>query len=237
GAPEKRPAGAYGRVAGSDPGRGQSPKTLGHAFEPLVTTPEPGRGPGLGLSTILGLAEQSGGTATIYSELGVGTTVSIYLPRLDDGCERSSGERAEEERQGEGETVLVVEDNGPVREITCQRLGELGYQVIEAENAPSALEIIESGTPVDIVFSDIFMPGGMSGHQLAVEVRRRWPRIATLLTSGFADGLFRGRYESGATSIPPLSKPYSRGELARAIRRALAETREARAQPRTSAPL
>jgi PAS domain S-box-containing protein len=214
-------AGDYVRIAVSDTGVGMSLETLERAFEPFFTTKEPGRGTGLGLSTVYGFAEQSGGHASISSEVGKGTTVNLYLPRVHDEAAPAPSERTEEIPLSQNsEVVLVVEDNPEVRELTLQRIEGLGYVVLEAENGPAAVRILESGEAIDLIFSDIVMAGGMSGYELARWARAHVPKTKVLLTTGFAAEEARAD-QSGATGIEILRKPYNRAELALALRDAI----------------
>ena len=214
-------AGDYVRLSVSDTGSGMTPDVLRHAFEPFFTTKQPGKGTGLGLSTIYGFAQELGGTVTIYSEIGQGTTVSVYVPRSD-------GQQADSrrDRPGDlvpasgGETVLLVEDNADVRSVTRSRLAGLGYSVIDAESGPAALEVLRSGTVINVVFSDVVMAGGMSGFDVAQWVRSNRPELKMLLTSGYADEVLRAQ-DRQLAGLKILRKPYSRGALAQAIRQTL----------------
>lgn len=214
---ERLPGGPYVRISVSDTGSGMPPDVLAHAFEPFFTTKEPGRGTGLGLSTIYGFARQLGGTATIYSEPGLGTTVTLYLPRTDEGIPEPITDRDAMPRRGRGEAILLVEDNTEVREVTRQRLETLGYRVHEAENGPTALAVLTAGTRIDLVFSDMVMSGGLSGYDVVREVRQKWPDIRLLLTSGYPDDLLRSQ-EAELHDLRILRKPYNRRELAEALR-------------------
>ena len=209
-------AGPYVRLSVSDTGIGMPPEVLAHAFEPFFTTKQPGRGTGLGLSTIYGFAQQIGGTATVYSEPGLGTTVNLYLPRVEESAPQPAPIRGEVPR-GKGETILLVEDNVDVREITHQRLLGLGYKVIETDSGPAALAILKAGTPVDLVFSDVVMAGGLSGFDVAREVKLHWSSIGLLLSSGYPDDLLRDQ-EPELQDLRILRKPYGRAELASALR-------------------
>ena len=215
-------AGDYVRVSVSDTGTGMPPDVLSRAFEPFFTTKPPGKGTGLGLSTIYGFVQQSGGTVTVRSKPGEGTTVSIYLPRAPT----SAGvRRAESPTNGlphaRGEKVLVVEDNPAVREVTVQHLLDLGYDVREVDTGVAAIEVIrEPGHGIDLVLSDVVMPGGMSGFDVAAWVGESAPSVKVLLMSGYPDQAAM----PAAASQPPgriLRKPYSRLELARAVREVL----------------
>ena len=208
----------------SDTGAGMSPEVLDRAFEPFFSTKEPGRGTGLGLSTVYGFAEQSGGHVTIESRIGFGTTVRLYLPRADAGAEATGSNQAESLPLSEAnEVILVVEDNAEVRELTLQRVEGLGYVAIEAESGPAAMRVIESGEHVDLVLSDIVMAGGVSGYELARWIGDRAPRIPVVLTTGFAAE--EARQDPAAEAAPILRKPYKRAELAIALDNALRRAR------------
>lgn len=205
--------GHYAMVAVTDTGTGMTPDVQRRAFEPFFTTKETGKGSGLGLSMVYGFVKQSGGHVQLYSEVGHGTTVRIYLP-IDAATAGSAAADAQPRtvRPPAGERVLVVEDDPRVRRVSVRRLKDLGYEVVEADSGPAALQLLESSERIDVVFSDVVMGGGMTGIDLAQEVRRRWPRLKILLTSGYADpaviqdGLLR-------TSAGWLGKPYSTAEL------------------------
>ena len=211
-------AGDFVRISVSDTGIGMSPEILQRAFEPFFTTKE-GRGTGLGLSTIYGFASQSGGHVTIESEQGQGTTVNLFLPR-----ERAA--RAEVGMEPEAavplsanaETVLVVEDDPRVRELSLQRVEGLGYVVLEAHNAAAAIAILEK-QPVELLFSDIGLGPGMSGFELARWVRTNRPSTKVLLTTGHASGV--SAEEHTREGFPILHKPYNRLQLAVALQDAL----------------
>jgi len=214
---DRLPAGDYVRLSVSDTGTGMTGDVLAHAFEPFFTTKQPGRGTGLGLSTIYGFVRQSDGTATIYSEPDLGTTVTLYLPRTDDDAPAVPELRDDHVPLARGETLLLVEDNAEVREVTRQRLEILGYRVLEASNGATALATLAIGTQVHIVFSDVVMAGGLSGFDVAREVRQRWPTTRILLTSGYPDDILRGQ-STEMQDLRILRKPYNRLELAKALR-------------------
>lgn len=215
-------AGDYVRLSVTDTGVGMTPEVRARAFEPFFTTKEPGRGTGLGLSTIYGFAQQHGGAVTLYSEIGRGTTVSVYIPRaVVPGETESSGSRtAAGFPAAAGETVLVVEDNPDVRLVTSGRLAGLGYKVIEAENAPAAIAVLESGVRVDVVFSDVVMAGGMTGFDLARWLRVHQPDRKILLTSGYPDEVLR-QQAAPETHLRILRKPYALADIALALRQVL----------------
>jgi PAS domain S-box-containing protein len=211
--------GCYAMLAVTDSGAGMTPEVRQRAFEPFFTTKGPGRGSGLGLSMVYGFVKQSGGHVQIYSEVGHGTTVRIYLP-IRDGEGRVADGRPARASAGSGETILVVEDDQRVRRVSVRRLRELGYGVIEVESGAAALEALGKGDPVDLVFTDVVMPGGMTGVELAQEIRRRHPHLKVLFTSGYADPAM---IEGGmlATNAGWLGKPYSRATLASKLRELL----------------
>jgi PAS domain S-box-containing protein len=221
GALGKLPAGDYVRLSVSDTGSGMSAHVLQHAFEPFFTTKQPGKGTGLGLSTVYGFTQELGGTVTIYSELGQGTTVSVYLPRSDAEQSTAKQDRADDVVPvSAGEVVLLVEDNVEVRRVTASRLAELGYRVIDVDGGPAALAVLKSDQAIDVVFSDIVMAGGMSGFDVAQWVHTHRPGLKMLLTSGYADEALRIQ-DRQAAGLKILHKPYNRTELARAIRQTL----------------
>jgi PAS domain S-box-containing protein len=213
--------GEHVRLAVSDTGVGMSKDVLARVFEPFFTTKGPGKGTGLGLSVIYGFVQQSGGHVTIYSEPGRGTTVNLYLPRIVAEHERMASAKQQAPAAARtSETILLVEDNPDVLKVASQRLENLGYTVVEAESGPRAVELLGSGAKIDLVFSDVVMPGGMSGFELARWVRRNAPAVPVLLTSGFAGDVARAG-EAPAPELEILRKPYSSAELARALRRAI----------------
>jgi PAS domain S-box-containing protein len=212
--------GDYVMMTVTDTGTGMPPDVLAHVFEPFFTTKEVGKGTGLGLSMIYGFAKQSGGHAKVYSEVGHGTTVRLYLPRLTNESLRSDSTAVAPPRKGGGETILVVEDNPDVRRLVLRQLRDLGYEVIEAANGPQALKILDDSATIDLLFTDVVMPGGMTGRQLAEAAKTRRPNLKTLFTSGYTeDSILRlGKLDPG---VRLLSKPYRKHELATRIREAL----------------
>ncbi|HEY3811588.1 MAG TPA: MASE4 domain-containing protein [Caulobacteraceae bacterium] len=209
--------GAYVRIAIIDTGEGMDAATLERVFEPFFTTKEPGRGTGLGLSQVYGFARDAGGRVDIESAPGAGTTVSLLLPRSTEGALDGVADIAPLRQARDGETVLVVEDDADVIAAARESLLDLGYAVLLAVNADEALALLRGETRrIDILFSDVMMPGGMNGVQLAVEARRLRPGLKVLLTSGYADMVLR-EHDIPANT-PLLSKPYHREDLAQKIR-------------------
>jgi len=211
--------GRYALVSVSDTGVGMSPEVRDRAFEPFFTTKPVGAGTGLGLSMVYGFAKQSGGHVQIQSAPGQGTTVQLFLPLVAEASSEIDleGEAALDAYAARGETVLVVEDDARVRRVTVARLEGLGYRVIEAESGPQALDVLaEQGEGVGLLFTDMVMPGGMSGGDLVRTARLRMPSIRVLFTSGFAqpEMVSRGLAESGNW----LRKPYTAVDLARKLR-------------------
>jgi CheY-like chemotaxis protein len=186
--------------------------TLSHAFDPFFTTKDVGEGTGLGLSMVYGFVKQSNGYLSMNSFLGVGTMISMYLPKADAGAEEARPvTRAENEIRGSGR-ILVVEDNDLVRSQVAMQLEALGYDVVQARNASDALATLASGGTFELIFTDIVMPGGMNGYQLATEARKLRPGIHVLLTTGYSDQMVKNL--SGLDpDVGLISKPYHRREL------------------------
>jgi PAS domain S-box-containing protein len=214
-------AGNYIMVAVSDTGSGIAPENLEKVFEPFFTTKEIGKGTGLGLSMVFGFIKQSGGHVRIYSEVGHGTSVKMYLPRATGTEETGPDIVVAPALEGGHETVLVVEDDAMVRQYVLTQIRSLGYVALEAANAAEALAIIDGHPTVDLLFTDVIMPGAMNGRQLADAATQRRPRLKTLFTSGYTENaiLHHGRLDAG---VHLLAKPYRKPELARMIRVALA---------------
>ncbi len=210
--------GDYAMIQVTDTGTGMSPETLSRVFEPFFTTKEVGKGSGLGLAMVFGFMKQSGGHINVYSELGVGTTFRLYLPR-STAADEVAEDKPAPLASGAGETVLAVEDNAGLRKVVVRQLKELGYRVLEADTAAAALAILET-EPAALVLTDVVMPGGMSGIALAKEVSRRWPQTRIVLTSGFPEGGLCEAEDINAFGRL-LSKPYRRADLAHALKEAL----------------
>ena len=212
-------AGDYVMVRVTDTGTGMDPDVAAHVFEPFFTTKEVGKGTGLGLSQVYGFIKQSGGHVVIDSCPGAGTTFCLYLPR----CEqlRQAGNvpfRTSEVTPTGHETVLVVEDNAEVLELAVATISDLGYRVLTAADGPSALKIVQGDEPIDLLFSDIVMPGGMNGFELINRARVIRQDLKSLVTSGYANVHRPG---ADRPDVPLLLKPYRRGDLAQSIRMAL----------------
>lgn len=217
--PDVRP-GEYIQIEVADTGMGIDPDTIVRVFEPFFTTKAKGGGTGLGLSMAFGFAKQSGGHLSIYSEVNLGTAVRLYLPRSNGGRAVRMTKPITDDVVNGVESILVVEDNARLRHATLQQLRVLGYQVREAENADVALAILSGTDPVDILFTDVVMPGTMDGLELAQEAARLRPGLAIVLASGFP--ALRGSHDRAANfHFPLLRKPYRLSELSHALREAL----------------
>jgi PAS domain S-box-containing protein len=211
--------GDFAMIEVSDTGVGMPPEILQQIFEPFFTTKEPGKGTGLGLSMVFGFLRQSGGHVNVCSEPGIGTTFRLYLPRTQVEQEAAEMSDVRPLVPGAGETLLVVEDNSGVRRVVTRQLQELGYRVVESDRAAQALAVLED-EPIDLLFSDVVMPGGIDGVELARLALARRPSLKILLTSGFPHPRGDGNAHLPA-ELALLSKPYSRQELAAALRATL----------------
>jgi CheY-like chemotaxis protein len=213
--------GAYVQLSISDTGTGMDPLVRDRVFEPFFTTKEKGRGTGLGLAMVYGFVKQSGGHVTIYSEPGHGTTINLYFPRSDaPAADTHGGLDASDAASPMREIILVVEDDSRVRQLTIKRLKLIGYEVLEASDGPTALEILNRGDAVDLVFTDLIMPGGLSGRDVAIRARQIKPGIKVLLTSGYAEELVRGD-DLQRENLKVLRKPYQQADLVKALRQVL----------------
>jgi len=212
--------GGYVMIEVSDTGSGMTQKVADRIFEPFFTTKSRDKGTGLGLSMVFGFIKQSGGHISVYSEPGIGTTFRLFLPRMMEDVSADEESAAVPLVHGRGETVLVVEDNAPLRRVATRQLGELGYRVLAAENATAGLRLMEQQS-IDLLLTDVVMPGGVNGRELARQARQRWPRIKVVFTSGFSEVRLNGDAGSLSSFAPLLGKPYRKEDLANAARQAL----------------
>jgi CheY-like chemotaxis protein len=209
--------GDYVVLTVTDTGTGMSPDVMERAIEPFFSTKSASSGSGLGLSMAYGFARQSGGYLRIDSELGVGTTISLYLPRAQDLALPAQASRSSIAGDPTGnEAILLVDDNPTLLDVTMRHLIALGYKVVPAPNGPAALAILASGEKFDLLFTDVMMPDGMSGYDLAQAARLRQPDLKVLFTTGYATTEPAAQQEA-----PMLNKPYRRRDLAWAIRTVL----------------
>jgi PAS domain S-box-containing protein len=225
--------GEYVMVAVTDTGSGMPAEVIEQAFEPFFTTKPEGRGTGLGLSMVYGFVKQSGGHINIESTVGQGSTVKLYLPRSKQS-EDALPEADAVPVTGGNEMILVAEDDEHVRETVVAMLSDLGYRVLKAKDAQSALSIIESGMPIDLLFTDVIMPGPMKSTELARKARERMPNLAVLFTSGYTEDAFANSAAAG-DPVELLNKPYSREALANRLRHMLADAAQRKSRIVTSA--
>ncbi len=213
--------GQYVGIFVSDTGTGMPPDVIAKAFEPFFTTKELGAGTGLGLSQVYGFIRQSGGHVKIYSEVGAGTTVKLYLQRhIEPSAKAEPAGTGPATPQGHGETILVVEDDGDVRAFTVEMLKELGYNVLAVTDGSSALRMLDAHREIMLLFTDVGLPGGMNGRQVADEAQRRRNNLKVLFTSGYARNaiVHHGRLDPG---VELLSKPFTYASLGARVRRVL----------------
>jgi PAS domain S-box-containing protein len=208
--------GSYVRVSVTDTGRGMGPDTQQRVFEPFFTTKPIGQGTGLGLAMVYGFVRQCGGHVTVYSEIGLGTTIALYFPVLDAPPSQKALVRSAEARSViQGQTVLVVEDNPQIRRLTTVRLRELGSQVQEAVSGDAAASLLQQEGRIDAVFTDLVMPGELDGLALARHIVASYPNIRILLTSGYAADILARQTNDIDHHI--LRKPYRQSDLAKAL--------------------
>jgi CheY-like chemotaxis protein len=214
-------AGNYVMVAVTDSGHGIPANILNNVFEPFFTTKDVDKGSGLGLSMVYGFVKQSNGHIKIYSEEGHGTTVRIYLPQVIGGIIQPVEEVNASGVEGGHETVLVVEDDSLVRTFVVGQINSLGYATLSAINAAEALLVIDSAQHIDLLFTDMIMPGAMNGRQLADAALQRRASLKILFTSGYSNEaiIHHGHLDVG---VLLLAKPYRKSDLARMLRAALA---------------
>jgi CheY-like chemotaxis protein len=213
------PAGQYVMIALSDTGVGMTLATMDRVFEPFFTTKDVGHGTGLGLSQVYGFIKQSNGHIKLYSEVSQGTVVKLYLPRLlSEGQVDAEGEAVLQEPDGgSGELVLVVEDDEAVRAYSVDSLRELGYRVIAATNGPEGLDLLARYPAIRLLFTDVGLPGGMTGRQLADQARRQRPELLVLFTTGYArNAIVHGGILDPGTHLLP--KPFTLAALAAKVR-------------------
>ncbi len=212
-------AGDYVALSVSDTGTGMPPEVVERVFEPFFTTKEVGKGTGLGMSMVFGFVKQSGGHIRIYSEVGIGTTIRLYLPRAASAASAPADPPTVEVLPAaeSGEVILLVEDDADVRESVVVNLRRFGYQVLVASDGPEALEILDRGERIDLLFTDLVMPGGMNGAELARRARETRPTLKVLLTSGYAAPALATRMRE-IEGAAVLSKPYRVADLAREVR-------------------
>jgi CheY-like chemotaxis protein len=220
--------GQYVSLCVSDTGTGMSPETVSRAFDPFFTTKPIGQGTGLGLSMVYGFAGQSGGVARIYSEPGQGSMICIYLPRHHGAAaedERGHALPVEASQAGGGQTVMVVDDEALIRMLAVEELEDLGYSVLEAGDAPSALKILNATPTISLLVTDVGLPGGMNGRQLAEAARVAKPDLEVLFITGYAENavLNHGHLEQG---MHVMTKPFQMDAFARRVK-GLIEKRDA----------
>jgi two-component system NtrC family sensor kinase len=225
-------SGEFVAIRVADTGSGIPPEALPHVFEPFFTTKEVGKGTGLGLSQVYGFAKQSGGTATVTSTVGRGTVITLYLPRTNEHPAPSMVETEPEAAELAG-TVLLVEDNAEVAEVAAAYFEQLGYRVRPVASAQAALESLAADSKVDLVFSDILMPGGMNGLELGHAIAESYPALPVLLASGYSNSA----RDAVAQGFVVLQKPFDLAALERGLRDARRSKLEAKptAEP-TSEP-
>jgi PAS domain S-box-containing protein len=209
--------GQYVMLAVTDNGSGMTPEVRTKAFDPFFTTKDVGHGTGLGLSQVYGFIKQSRGHVKIYSEVGEGTTIKLYLPRAHAAVTEDDVDQAGPVAGSKDETVLVVEDDADVRTYSCETLTELGYTVVAAENGAAGLRLLDANPSIRLLFTDIGLPGGMNGRQLSEEARKRRPDLKVLFTTGYARNaiVHDGRLDAGVELI---TKPFAQATLAEKLR-------------------
>jgi CheY-like chemotaxis protein len=211
--------GQYVAICVSDTGTGMPPEVLSRAFDPFFTTKPAGRGTGLGLSMVYGFARQSGGQARLYSEVGGGTTVRLYLPRhgTEPADEEIEADRQHAPCAAMGETVLVVDDEPTVRMLVTEVLEDHGYSAIEAADSVSALKVLRSDVRIDLLITDVGLPGSMNGRQMADAAREARPGLRVLFITGYAENAAIGKSPL-QPGMHVLSKPFSMDKLTASIR-------------------
>ena len=219
------PPGQYLSICVTDNGTGMTPDVIARAFDPFFTTKPLGQGTGLGLSMVYGFVRQSGGQVRIYSEVGSGTTMCLYLPRHYGNSNESdaSTSNVAGKRERTGKTVLVVDDEPSVRMLVTEVLEDHGYSGIEASDGPSGLRILESDAPIDLLITDVGLPGGLNGRQLADAARVTRPELKVLFITGYAENAIIGNGQL-APGMRVLTKPFVMTSLAERIAEMIGET-------------
>jgi CheY-like chemotaxis protein len=211
--------GPYGVVTVADTGIGIAADVLPRVFEPFFTTKPTGEGTGLGLSMVYGFVRQSGGFARVYSEVGHGTTVKMYFPIVEGEETQEMKVRLDVAPRGDGEVILVTEDDRALRSGASRMLESLGYRVLAARDGKDALEMAQREPRIDLLFTDVVLPGSMSGLELAAELKRRRPEVPVLFTSGYSLEIIQHR--TAVAELHLLPKPYDQDTLARAVKQAI----------------
>jgi PAS domain S-box-containing protein len=211
------PSGQYVSLCVTDSGTGMTPEVIARAFDPFFTTKPLGQGTGLGLSMIYGFVRQSGGQVRVYSEIGKGTTMCLYFPRHMGAVETDAPHGDEAVERGFGETVLVVDDEPTVRMLIAEVLGENFYNIVEAGDGPSALKLLQSGQRIDLMVTDVGLPGGMNGRQVADAARVARPHLKVLFITGYAENAAVGNGHLDA-GMEILAKPFAMSTLANKVR-------------------
>jgi len=212
--------GRYVMLAVSDTGCGMTPEVVARACEPFFTTKEVGKGSGLGLAMVYGFVKQSGGHVKIYSEPGFGTTIKLFLPEVVATTSIGEAEPATADElpiRGGDETLLVVEDEEDVRQLACRVLGGLGYRILQACDGRDAMVLIESDATIDLLFTDVVLPGGMNGPEIARRARLRRPGLKVMYTSGYTGNAIQ-QLDATLTPVHLITKPYAIDEMTRAVR-------------------
>lgn len=210
--------GTYVRISVSDDGAGMTPEAQKRAFEPFFTTKANDGGNGLGLSMVYGFVRQSGGHITLYSELGLGSSFGLYFPAINTEASAAHPDASDlvDAPRGKGQTILIVEDNPKVRNVSIERIQDLGFDTLQAETGDKAYQMLKDGAMPDIVFSDLVMPGDLNGYELAAKVASEFPQIKILLTSGYASDVVSGALAHDKLH-DILHKPYRQSELAQKL--------------------
>ncbi|KIN62681.1 Sensor histidine kinase/response regulator [Sulfitobacter noctilucicola] len=219
--------GDYVRISVSDNGAGMSLEAQRRAFEPFFSTKQDSGGTGLGLAMVYGFVRQSGGHVTLYSELGLGTSFGLYFPAVEQGKTladpAANKESVTAPTFGNGKTVMIVEDNPMVRKLSIERIRDLGFATLEAESGDQAYEMLSEGAHVDLVFSDLVMPGELNGYDLAGRIEAEFPTLKVLLTSGYANDVLASTIAQ-ERHFDILHKPYRQSELAARLQALLTDT-------------